>query len=65
MGNQKSLYKTYFNEVYLKREDNNKEQSFRPHSGVDNYTLPVLQEQSSTESSRQTPDNVMGRQTNQ
>ena len=41
MGNQKSLYKTYFNEVYLKKEEN-KEQSLRPHSGVDDYSLPIL-----------------------
>ena len=41
MGNHKSLYKTYFNEVYLKKEDM-KESSFRPHSGVDDYSLPVM-----------------------
>jgi len=40
MGNQKSLYKLYFNEVYLKRNDEDKHLAFnnnvRPHTGIDN-----------------------------
>lgn len=60
MGNQKSLYKTYFNEVYLKRgEEGHLKHKNRPQTGNDNQSMSG----GGGSSSRQTPDSQIGTST--